>query len=216
MSIKRLRSLEKNFQFRRFPYGTRYKELVMSIKKTLLYKERDSIKRAEYLDTIRDIPSEDLVYIDETGIEHNAIRANCWTKRGVEIIGERSGKHRLRTSVMAALNGDEIKAPIRYSGTANTELFLYWLEKVLLPELKRGQVLIMDNCSIHKSTIVEELINSVGCRLIYLPPYSPDFNPIENYWAVMKNNIKKIRDKFDNILEAIDETLKNKKRSFQN
>lgn len=188
----------------------------MFTKKTLLYKERDTKKRAEYLDKIRDIPMNDLVYIDESGIDHNAIRTNCWTKRGVKIIGERSGKRRLRTSVMAALNGDEIKAPIRYSGTANTKLFLYWIEEVLLPELRTGQVVIMDNCSIHKSPKVEELIKSVGCSLIYLPPYSPDFNPIENYWAVMKNNKKKIRDDFDNIVEAIDETLKNNKRSFQN
>ena len=93
---------------------------------------------------------------------------------------------------MAALNGDQIKAPIRYSGTANADLFLYWLEKFLLPALKKGQVVVMDNCSIHKSEKVRELIESVDCRLIYLPPYSPDLNPIENYWAVMKNNIKKI------------------------
>ena len=192
------------------------KKLITFTKKTLLYKERDAKKRAEYLDKIRDIPLNDLVYIDESGIDHNAISTNCWTKRGVKIIGEKSGKRRLRTSVMAALNGDEIKAPIRYSGTANTDLFLYWLEKVLLQELKKGQVVIMDNCSIHKSTIVEEIINSAGCSLIYLPPYSPDFNPIENYWAVMKNNIKKIRHNFENIVDAIDQTLKTKKRHFQN
>jgi len=199
-----------------FPYGMHSKKLIRFTKKTLLYKERDAKKRAEYLDKIRDIPLNDLVYIDESGIDHNSISTNCWTKRGVKIIGEKSGKRRLRTSVMAALNGDEIKAPIRYSGTANTDLFLYWLEKVLLQELKKGQVVIMDNCSIHKYTIVEEIINSAGCSLIYLPPYSPDFNPIENYWAVMKNNIKKIRHNFENIVDAIDQTLKTKKRHFQN
>ena len=86
----------------------------------------------------------------------------------------------------------------------------------MLPVLKKGQVVIMDNCSIHKSLKVKELIESVGCRLIYLPPYSPDLNPIENYWAVMKNNIKKIRNNFEDIVEAIDETLINEKRSFQN
>lgn len=188
----------------------------MFIKKTLLYKERDAGKRAEYLDKIKDVVSENIVYIDESGVDHNAIRSNCWTERGNKIIGERSGKRRLRTSVMAALNGDEIKAPIRFSGTANTALFLYWLEKILLPVLKEGQVVIMDNCSIHKSAKVLELIESCGCKLIYLPPYSPDFNPIENYWAVMKNNIKKIRDKFDCIVSAIDYTLNNNKRHFQN
>jgi transposase len=156
-----------------------------------------------------------MVYIDESGIEHNAIREKCWSKKGSKTIGERSGKRRLRTSVMAALNGDQIKAPIRYSVTANADLFLYWLEKFLLPALKKGQVVVMDNCSIHKSEKVRELIESVDCRLIYLPPYSPDLNPIENYWAVMKSNIKKIRHNFEDIVDAIDATLINERRSFQ-
>ena len=72
----------------------------------------------------------------------------------------------------------------------------------------------MDNCSIHKSPKVKELIESAECFLKFLPPYSPDFNPIENYWAVMKNNIKKIRHKFDDIVDAIDETLINTSKSF--
>ena len=74
---------------------------------------------------IKEIPFKDLVYIDESGIDHKMIKETCWAKRGSEIIGERSGKRRKRTSVMAALNGDEIKAPIRFSGTANTALFLH-------------------------------------------------------------------------------------------
>lgn len=156
-----------------------------------------------------------MVYIDESGIDHNDIKSTCWTKRGTKITGERSGKRRLRTSVIAALNGDEIKAPIRFSGTANTKLFLYWIKESLLPVLSVGQVVVMDNCSIHKSPIVRELIESAGCRVMYLPPYSPDFNPIENYWAVMKNQIKKIKEKFDYVVDAIDEVLVNTKRSFK-
>ena len=159
---------------------------------------------------------QNIVYIDESGIDHNIIKENCWVKKGGKIIGERSGGRRERTSVLAALNGKEIKAPIRYSGTANTKLFLYWLENILVPVLTEGQTVIMDNCSIHKSLKVKELIENAGCFLLYLPPYSPDLNPIENYWAVMKNHIKKIRHNFDNIVDAIDETLRNKYNSFQN
>jgi transposase len=164
---------------------------------------------------IEGIAADNLVYVDESGVDHKMIKEHCWTKKGTKVIGERSGKRRKRTSVLAALNGDEIKAPIRFSGTANSALFLYWLEKILVPVLKKGQTVIMDNCSIHKSAKVKELIEAAGCFLKYLPPYSPDFNPIENYWAVMKNNIKKIRHKFDDVVDAIDETLKNDKRSFQ-
>jgi transposase len=188
----------------------------MFIKKTLLYSERNEERRANYMEIIKDIPLEDMVYIDESGIDHNGIKNDCWAKRGTKIIGERSGKRRLRTSVMAALNVDNINALMRFTGTANTELFLCWLENIFLPTLIVGQVVIMDNCSIHKSPKVRELIESVGCKLIYLPPYSPDLNPIENYWAVMKNQIKKHQHKFENILDNIDAVLMNTKRSFQN
>jgi transposase len=156
-----------------------------------------------------------MVYIDESGVDHNCIKTNCWAKRGAKVIGERSGKRRLRTSVIAALNGENINAPMRFNGTSTTALFLAWLENILLPTLLVGQVVIMDNCSIHKSPRVKELIESVGCRLIYLTPYSPDLNPIENYWAVMKNQIKKKRDNFANILDTMDAVLMNTKRAFQ-
>jgi hypothetical protein len=119
-----------------------------------------------------------MIYIDESGIDHNGIKTSCWTKRGAKVIGERSGKRRMRTSVIAALNGDNINAPIRFTGTANTELFLYWLEHILLPTLIVGQAVIMDNCSIHKSPRVKESTESVVCKLIYLSPYSPDLNQL--------------------------------------
>ena len=153
--------------------------------------------------------------MDESGIDHKMIKETCWAKKGQKVIGERSGKRRIRTSVIAALNLDNINAPIRFSGTANKKLFLHWIEKVLLPTLKKGQTVIMDNASIHQSVQVKNLIEGAGCFLKYLPPYSPDFNPIENYWAVMKNNIKKIRHQFDDIVEAIDLTLAHQKREFQ-
>jgi transposase len=154
------------------------------------------------------------VYIDESGIDHNIIKEHCWIKKGTELVGERSGKARGRTSVIAALNGENINAPMTYQGTMNTALFLCWIETFLLPSLAKDQVVIMDNASIHKNNKVRELIESVGCKLLYLPPYSPDFNPIENYWAVMKKNIRKIRSKCDNITEAIDTTLQSLKKHF--
>lgn len=85
---------------------------------------------------------------------------------------------------------------------------------MLLPTLKEGQVVIMDNCSIHKSPKVRELIESKGRKLMFLPPYSADFNPLENYWAVIKIPFKKIKHKFNNIVDAICKTLKNDKWSF--
>ncbi len=88
--------------------------------------------------------------------------------------------------MIAALHGENINVPMAYSGTMNRDLFVSWLQNMLVPSLQKGQVVIMDNASIHKSGLVKKMIEKAGCTLMYLPPYSPDFNPIENYWAVMK------------------------------
>ncbi len=82
-----------------------------------------------------------------------------------------------------------------FNGSCNTKFFETWTEECLIKELKPGQVVIMDNASFHKSEKIRELIESVGCELIFLPPYSPDFNPIEKFWANMKRWIRsKITD----------------------
>ena len=146
---------------------------------------------------------EDLVYIDESGIEQNIYKAECWGKKGIKVIGERSGSRKVRINMIAALNSKVIKAPIYFYGSTDTEVICYWLEHHLIPELKAGQTVILDNAAFHKSIRVKELIEKVGCKLLYLPPYSPDLNPIENYWAVVKRRIKKFRAKFDNIVDAV-------------
>lgn len=186
----------------------------MCIKKTLLYRERNELLRVEYLKELKSIPVEDIVYIDESGVDHNMISEHCWTKKGTQVVGERNGKARGRTSVVAALNVDNLNAPMTYQGTMNTELFIHWIQCLLIPSLSKGQVVIMDNASIHKNKRIREMIENAGCKLLYLPTYSPDLNPIENYWAVMKKMIRKIRNQYENIGEAMDVVLQNNKRYF--
>lgn len=179
-----------------------------------MYKERKEEERVKYLDILEDISLERLVYIDESGVDHNLIQDKCWSEKGQQIIGERSGSARGRTSIIAALNNGKIKAPMTFRGTADTELFTCWLEQFLVPELKPRQVIIMDNASIHKGNKVREIIENAGCYLIYLPPYSPDFNPIEHYWAALKAFVKKILHKFKKVREAIEYALLNENTTF--
>lgn len=94
-------------------------------------------------------------------------------------------------------------APIEYDGYTNTAVFLAWIEFALCKDLKPNQVVIMDNASFHKSAKVKELIENVGCRLIYLPSYSPDLNPIENIWANLKRAIRKDTNREHNLSLAI-------------
>lgn len=96
-----------------------------------------------------------------------------------------------------------ILAPLVFEGTANSELFNHWLENCLVPELRPGQVVVMDNYCIHKSVTTQKLIENAGCEILFLPPYSPDFNPIENYWAVIKSRIKKIKNQCEDFQQAI-------------
>lgn len=103
-----------------------------------------------------------------------------------------------RTSVIAGLCDKEVLAPLLFQGSCNTELFVTWIAQQLVPTLKTGQVVVMDNASLHKSLCVRHLIEEAGCRLMYLPPYSPDLNPIETFWANMKKWIKKKFKSFNN------------------
>jgi transposase len=94
-------------------------------------------------------------------------------------------------------------APMVFNGSCTKELFEIWVEKFLIKELKAGQVVIMDNAAFHKSKKTKELIKSVGCRLIFVPPYSPDLNPIEKFWANIKRWIKENITQFDELFDAL-------------
>ena len=115
----------------------------------------------------------------------------AWSKKGEIIVGQKSGKYYQRTNIIAGLNNNKPVAPMIFNGSCNTKLFETWIEEGLIKALKPGQVVIMDNASFHKSQRTRELIESVGCELIFLPPYSPDFNPIEKFWANMKRWIRR-------------------------
>ncbi len=90
-----------------------------------------------------------------------------------------------------------------FNGSCNTELFNTWVEKFLIKELKPGQSVVMDNASFHKSQRTRELIESVGCKLIFLPPYSPDLNPIEKFLANMKRWIEYNITSFTQLYDVI-------------
>jgi transposase len=152
---------------------------------------------------INDVQKEDFVYVDESGIDPKMHKARGWGKKGKVLLGKTSGKRFLRTNIVAAQCGRKILAPMTFQGSCNTELFVEWVRQMLVPELKAGQVVVMDNASFHKSPIIKELIETAGCRLIYLPPYSPDLNPIEKFWANLKRWIKQHLPHMDNLHKAI-------------
>ena len=126
---------------------------------------------------------------------------------GEQVQGEVSGKRFAREIFIDGKVASEVIAPFCYQGTCNTELFNTYLQKVLLPELKRDQVIIMNNASFHKSQKTRELIESAGCKILFLPPYSPDLNPIEKFWSFFKGLVRKCIKEFQSLSEAIDHTF---------
>jgi transposase len=150
------------------------------------------------LDEIRNLPIESLVYLDESGIDNNENYPYGYSLKGTRFFAEKQAFCTKRLSILASLNCKNIIAPFVFDGYCNTELFVKYIENILVPELKPNQIVIMDNATFHKSPKVQEAIEGAGCRLIYLPPYSPDLNPIEHYWHKIKNKIRKFLDnKFD-------------------
>lgn len=156
------------------------------------------------MNSIKDISPQTLVYIDESGVEMNIRKDRAWSKRGELLTGKKSGKHLERTNIIAGLNSKKSVAPMVFSGSCDTKLFETWVEQFLIKELKPGQTVILDNASFHKSKRTQELIESISCKIIFLPPYSPDLNPIEKFWANMKRWIKNKIHLFDNLYAAIE------------
>ena len=151
--------------------------------------EASEEKRQQYKESIKDIPPTNLVYIDESGIDMSLCKDKGWGKKSEKLLGKKSGKYYQRTNIIAAYVNHKSIAPMVFNGSCNTLLIEAWVEQFLIKELKPGQVVIMDNASFHKSQKTKNLIESVGCKLIFLPPYSPDLNPIEKFWANMKQSI---------------------------
>lgn len=144
------------------------------------------------------------MYVDESGVDHYFHRPFARSVVGKLVFGGISGKRYQRESFVAAKVEKKIIAPFCYQGTCDTRLFNLWVEQFLVPELKPGQVVILDNATFHKSQKTRDLIIQAGCRVIFLPPYSPDLNPIEKFWASLKRTIRENLKKFKTLSAAID------------
>ncbi|MGL9719173.1 MAG: IS630 family transposase [Wolbachia sp.] len=108
-------------------------------------------------------------------------------------------------SIIGALNEGRIKAPWVIEGHCNSEVFEAYVEHILVPVLKDGPTVVLDNASFHKSERTRNLIENAGCKVLFLPPYSPDLNPIEKFWFAIKHAIRKVLPNFwPNINSAID------------
>jgi len=164
--------------------------------------------REEYQKILISIEKNDIIYLDESGFDMHMKKEFGWKERGKRLYDNKSGNRKgKRIKVISALKDRKLLAPMWFEGNTDTNIFNEWIEKCLVPELELHRVIVMDNATFHKSEVTRKLIESVECKLLYLPPYSPDFNPIEQKWGHVKNMVKKIRDQFADFNECLDYTL---------
>lgn len=183
-------------------------------KKTYGFKERNEQKRETFVEKILDIDKNDLIYIDEAGIDDNESYPYGWSLKGSRAWSKKSGNRRTRINFIGALNGREFKAPFMFSGYCDSKVFETYVEKCLLPELSPGKIIILDNAAFHKSLRTRQLIEEAKCQLIFLPSYSPDLNPIEHEWFPIKNKIRQLLDADEPIAAAAEKVLKERSESI--
>ena len=161
-------------------------------KKTTNYKEQDAEKVKSYEEQIKGIPVENIAYIDETGIDTYLFREHGYAPKGQKIYDKISGNKYKRVGIVAAKIGEKIFAPMEYDGTMDSLLFETWFVEHFLPVINEGTVIVMDNASFHRKKQLICAAQKAGCILIFLPPYSPKFNPIEKVWSWLKRYLRKI------------------------
>ena len=136
---------------------------------------------------------EEIVYIDEAGMDNRENYSYGWNERGQRFYDLKSGRRQGRINMIAGFGNGQLLAPFTIEGSCNRTVFETWLEACLIPTLKPGQILIVDNATFHKGGNIIQLIEAAGCQLKYLPSYSPDLNKIERYWSWLKSLIRKQR-----------------------
>jgi transposase len=150
------------------------------------------VKRREaWFEAQLDLDPERLVFIDETWASTTMARRYGWAPKGQRLrVGVPHG-HWKTTTFVAGLRLSGMVAPMVLDGPINGPAFHAYIEQILVPELKTGDIVVMDNLGSHKGAGVRASIEAAGAKLLYLPPYSPDFNPIENAIAKLKAFLRK-------------------------
>lgn len=131
--------------------------------------------RQAWHEQLKDVPVEKLVFLDESGAKTNMTRTHGRAPRGVRVVEKVPHGHWKTTTMISAVRTSGAVAGAVISGATDTDVFLAYVEQALVPELHAGDVVVMDNLAPHKHPRVRELIEGAGARVLYLPPYSPDY-----------------------------------------
>ena len=143
-----------------------------------------------------------MVFLDESGVTTEMTRRYGWAPRSQRVAEAVPAGHWRILTVLAALTTEGVLASMTIESPTDGDVFLAFLEQALAPRLQPGHVVILDNLAAHKVPDVRPLIESRGAHLLYLPPYSPDFNPIEQAWSKVKQQLRGVKARVLQHLEA--------------
>ena len=167
----------------------------------MVARERNKRKRAWHWRRIKKLVQSRLRFVDEAGAKTVLTRLYARAlggKRTTEAVPRNYGQS---TSMIATLGVDGIEAPMLIEGSVDTLVFNAYCEQVLQPTLKRGDIIVLDNLGAHRASRIEEIATRCGARVLWLPPYSPDFSPIELMWSKVKAYLKKVKARTQTDLE---------------
>ena len=157
------------------------------------------------MNNLKKAESEKVFYIDEARLQHYVYREYAKAPIGQRITGKVSGQKYVRTSIIAARdNNHKFVAPFLSQGMANNTLVIFWVKELLIPSLPKNSTLIWDNATFHKSNSLREILEKAGHTMIFLPPCSPDLNPIEHKWHELK---QRLRSYYDNTVDFTDNLI---------
>lgn len=189
------------------PFGTLCIGLEKASKKSLHAAEQDrpdvAAKRAFWRRHQHKVDPRRLIFVDETWVKTNMTRLHGWSTVGQRLVEKVPFGHWKTMTFIAGLRCDGLCAPIVFDGPINGQSFLAWVKQSLVPILKPGDIVVLDNLGSHKSQVIRKTIRAAGAKLIFLPPYSPDLNPIEQAFAKLKTLLRKADAR------SVEETWKN-------
>ncbi len=181
------------------------------IKKECEYDEQDEVKRALFDDELSKVSvNTPIVYIDESGIDKHLYREKGRAPRGIKVRKKHPGRRFKRRNIIGGMCGGKVLAQCTYAWSTDGVWFAEWFEYSLIPALALKSVIIMDNASFHNHTALETIAGAYGHKILWLPAYSPDKNPIEHLWANLKKWLRSFSKNYDTIQKAIFEFFKEK------
>jgi transposase len=155
-------------------------------KKSLAASERNEQERAAWRAAVATRDPAQLVFVDESGTHTSLTRLYGWAPHDQRATGAVPRNHGRNTTLVAALTPDGLQEPWMIEGAMNTETFEWYIREQLAPRLRPGQVVVLDNLSVHTAASIRQAIEACGCELLFLPPYSPDCTPIEQAFSKLK------------------------------